>query len=836
MAEPKLDFQLLFENSPDVLLVLLPDAPRYTMVGATRARLIATHTTLDQVIGRGLFELFPDNPEDPSATGARNLRASLDRVLATRADDTMAVQKYDIRDADGTYQMKYWSPKNLPVLSPAGEVQYILHRVEDVTELVQASEVGNELRDKTRAMEREVITRSRELAEANRSLRDANVKLGEFDAAKSAFFSNVSHEFRTPLTLMLGPLEDATADLVEPLGPTQRERVELAYRNTLRLLKLVNTLLDFARLEAGRLRAMYAPADLGQSTAEVAGMFQSAVDKGGLVLVIDSPRLREPVWVDRDMWEKIVSNLLSNAFKFTLEGQITVRLEERDSDVVLEVADTGCGIPEGELPRVFERFYRVAGAAGRAHDGSGIGLSLVRELVELHGGRITVESEIGRGTAFRVEIRKGSEHLPSASVSMHAAEWSPGRNVAAHASEMSQWAETSEIAPPIDQANGAATLRTESTDTVLTPRANVLVVDDNADLRRYISELLLPYYVVTTAPDGLAALDVVRARIPDIVVSDVMMPRLDGFGLVRELRGRPETSSLPIILLSARAGEDASVEGLDTGADDYLVKPFSARELRARVRTHVDLARARRTWIAELERTNRELDAFSYSVSHDLRAPLRAIEGFSRMLVEDYDGVLDAGGHRCVERICEGVQRMTSLIDDLLKLAQITRAPLSSDRVDLTAVARGVVKDLRLANPNRNVSVTIGDDLEARGDRSLLGVVLTNLIGNAWKYTSRVAEARIEVGRYAGEEATFFIRDNGAGFDMAYASKLFAPFQRLHNASEFEGTGVGLATVQRVIARHGGRIWAESSSGRGATFFFSLPTHSLAASLAHGGS
>src|SRR5262249_43606627 len=233
MVDTALDFRTLFEHCPDVLLVLLPDAPRYTMVAATKARFAATHTTPD-TLGRGLFELFPDNPDDPASDGTAQLRASLDRVLVTRAPDTMAVQKYDIRGPDGTFEVRYWSPKNLPVLSPKGEVLYILHRVEDVTELVRASELGEQLRGRTQEMEREVIKRSRELAAANAELRSANAKLGELDAAKTAFFSNVSHEFRTPLTLMLGPIEEALADRAEILSPGQRARLELAHANALR--------------------------------------------------------------------------------------------------------------------------------------------------------------------------------------------------------------------------------------------------------------------------------------------------------------------------------------------------------------------------------------------------------------------------------------------------------------------------------------------------------------------------------------------------------------------------------------------------------------------------
>ncbi len=826
MTSPDLDYHLLFDESPDVLLVLLPDSPRFTMVAATNARLVATQATREQTIGRGIFELFPDNPDDPTATGSRNLRASLERVLSSRASDTMAVQKYDIRGPDGSFLVKYWSPRNIPVLSASGEVRYILHRAEDVTELVHAGEVGQELRERTHAMEREVVNRSLELAAANSELREANTKLGSLDAAKTAFFSNISHEFRTPLTLMLGPLEDALAD-PEPLPPEQKVRLKLAYDNALRLLKLVNALLDFSRLEAGRLRATYAPVDMSKSTAELAGMFQSAVEKSGVRLVIDCPQLSAPVWIDHDMWEKIVPNLVSNAFKFTLAGEIAVRVKEQESRVVLEVADTGVGIPAPELPRVFDRFHRVAGVTGRTHEGSGIGLSLVRDLVELHGGTVSVESAVGRGTTFRVELPKGYEHLPADAVRHESVHVTTGRDPAAHAAEAARWASSAPVLPATPRPPGA-------TASAKPPAARVLLADDNADLREYIRALLAPTYDVTVAVDGQDALEKAKATLPDIVVSDVMMPRLDGYGLVQALRADPATASLPVILLSARAGEESAVEGLDAGSDDYLVKPFSARELLARVRTHVALARARHEWIGKLESANKELDAFSYSVSHDLRAPLRAIDGFSRALAEDYAASLDERGHGYLDRITKGVKRMSTLIDDLLELARITRAPVKADMVDLSGLAAGVVADLQRANPDRSVTVDIRDGLTARGDRQLLNVVLVNLIGNAWKFTSRNPQARVEVGREPVDEPTFYVRDNGAGFDMAYANRLFAPFQRLHANHEFEGTGVGLATVQRVVTRHGGKIWVKAAVGEGATFFFSLPAKQGASASALG--
>jgi signal transduction histidine kinase len=293
-ANALLDFRLLFEASPDVLLVLLPDAPHFTMVAATDERLRVTHTTREATLGKGLFSVFPDNPDDVGATGTSNLRASLLRVIETRAADTMAVQKYDIRGPDGTFQTKYWSPKNIPLLSATGEVLYILHRVEDVTELVQASELGQVLRDRTQQMERDVVVRSRELATANQSLREANAKLGELDRAKTAFFSNVSHEFRTPLTLILGLVERGRTQAAQ-LSPPDLEALQ---RNALRLLNLVNSLLDFSRIESGRLELAIARTDLGLVTRGLVGSFQSLFDDAGLKLVLEFEPLPEPVYVD----------------------------------------------------------------------------------------------------------------------------------------------------------------------------------------------------------------------------------------------------------------------------------------------------------------------------------------------------------------------------------------------------------------------------------------------------------------------------------------------------------------------------------------------------------
>ena len=422
--------------------------------------------------------------------------------------------------------------------------------------------------------------------------------LADLDRAKTDFFSNVSHEFRTPLTLILGPVEDALAESSKPLPPLQRERLELVYRNGLRLQRLVNSLLDFSRTEAGRIRAAYEPTALAEFTADLASNFRSACDVAGLKLRIDCPPLDEPVFVDRPMWEKIVFNLLSNAFKFTFSGEISVLMRRSESAIELRVQDTGTGIPVLDIPLLFERFYRIENSRGRTHEGSGIGLSLVQELVKLHGGSISVTSEVGHGTTFIVRVPLGSQHLPGDQVGSSRAAAQPIMGANPFVEEALHWLPDAEQSP----ANrlDLARLHDEPSSGVLPmqqagdDRPFVLIADDNADMRQYIARLLGAHYRIEAAPDGEAALAAALQRTPDLVLTDVMMPRLDGFGLLKALRADPRTSSVPVIMLSARVGEESRIEGMQEGADDYLVKPFSANELLARVTAHLKMGLMRR--------------------------------------------------------------------------------------------------------------------------------------------------------------------------------------------------------------------------------------------------
>ena len=426
--------------------------------------------------------------------------------------------------------------------------------------------------------------------------------LAGLDRAKTAFFANISHEFRTPLTLMLGPLEDTLAGAHGELAPDQRAELTLVYRNGLRLLRLVNMLLNFSRIEAGRARASFEPTDLPALTADLASTFRSAVERAGLRLTVDTPPLPAGLttFIDREMWEQIVLNLLSNAFKFTFAGEIAVALHAAPDGhaVTLTVRDTGIGIPAGELPHLFERFHRVQGAEARTHEGSGIGLAMVQELIQLHGGTIAVASEEGLGTTFVLTFPTGSTHLPPEQIAVPGTKRATS-GAAMFVEEALRWLPAAGMDHTAARDRGASVADT-------TGRARVLVADDNADMREYVTRLLGELYAVEAVGDGATALAAALAQPPDLVLSDVMMPGLDGFGLLRALRADARTREVPVILLSARAGEEASVEGLGAGADDYLVKPFAARELLARVAARLELARAR----AEAQAALRDREAY----------------------------------------------------------------------------------------------------------------------------------------------------------------------------------------------------------------------------------
>jgi two-component system NtrC family sensor kinase len=382
----------------------------------------------------------------------------------------------------------------------------------------------------------------------------------------------------------------------------------------------------------------------------------------------------------------------------------------------------------------------------------------------------------------------------------------------------------------------------------------ILTVDDSETYLQMLAETLRGAgYEVVLARSGEEALELLAVQPVDCILLDLLMPGIGGEEACRRIKAAPTMRDTPIIMLTALEDRDVMLRGLSAGADDYIAKSSDFEVLRARVlaqmrrrqfedenrqireellrseleateqRAAREVAEARAAVVEELERKNKELEAFSYSVSHDLRAPLRTIDGFSQALIEDYGETLEPQAQDYLRRVRAAAQRMGELIDDMLQLSQIGRAPLRRQPVDLSAVAQSVVAALQRDDPERHADFRIADGIVAEGDPGLLCALLENLLGNAWKFTSGVAEPIIEFAPLRNTNtATYVIRDNGAGFDMAFVDRLFAPFQRLHTAAEFPGTGIGLATVYRIVDRHGGRVWAEAEIGKGAAFFWTL--------------
>ncbi|BAU11366.1 multi-sensor signal transduction histidine kinase [Leptolyngbya sp. NIES-3755] len=648
-----------------------------------------------------------------------------------------------------------------------------------------------------RALQESEIQRIQEQA-AREEERQRAESLAELDRAKTAFFSNISHEFRTPLTLLINPLEEALND--RSISPKLRDSLELAHRNSLRLLKLVNTLLDFSRIEAGRIEAVYEPTDLSQFTAELASVFRSTIEQAGLRFTVDCLPLPEAAYVDRELWEKIVFNLLSNAFKFTLEGEITVRLHPVDHHLILEIEDTGVGIAPEELPHLFERFYQVKGTQARSHEGSGIGLALVHELVQLQGGTINVTSTVGVGTCFTIALPLGSDHLPHDRIKAPRALDSTAMGAAPYLQEAELWKER---------------------DRTLPSDARILLVDDNADMREYLTRILSEQVAVEAVTDGAAALLAVQRQLPDLILSDVMMPGVDGFQLLQTLRDDPQTREIPIILLSARAGEEAIVEGLQAGADDYLIKPFSAQELISRIQTHLQRGKA----LYKAREMNQRKDELLSTVSHELNTPLVSILGWTRLLRSSPPN--SATLSKALNTIERNATLQAKLVQDLLDFSRMNagKLHLQPQPTELTTVIETAIATVDQTATTKGIDLlwqAPTQDLIANVDRDRLQQVLCNLLNNAIKFTPAGGSITIELSAVTNSQAEIRVIDTGIGISADFLPRVFDRFQQERESTK--GIGLGLAIARHLVELHGGTIHAESDGeGQGATFRVCLP-------------
>ena len=748
---PTPDFQALFEKAPGLYLVLDPEL---VIVAVSDAYLAATMTGRDVIVGRPVFDVFPDNPDDPATEGVRNLKASLMRVVRERQHDAMSVQKYDVQrpeDDGGGFEERFWSPHNSPVLNADGTLAYVIHQVLDVTDFI-AHERARDREpplDNARldAMEADVVRRAREVADAGRVLKEANEQLEvlyersqELDRLKTQFFSNVSHELRTPLALILAPAEQLLADLDPPPDDPVRRDLEVILRNARVLLAHVNDLLDTSKIEAARLELEYAEFDLANLVRIVANSFETLAVDRAVHFVVVAPQDEVPAQVDPGRVHQVLINLLSNAFKFT-PADGTVRIELRtgsETDAVhVEVADSGPGISPDYRDEVFERFHQLESAVTRMRTGTGLGLHIARELVLLHGGRIGVADAPEGGALFVVEL--------------------PVQAPAGTAVRSEDDVELEAGATSTLLAGHTLRRDSEGDDGGATPRGaetvRVLVVEDNEDMNRFVCEALSPEYEVHAALDGRAGVELARAVKPDLIVCDFMMPEMSGDELVRAVRADPEIDATPILILTARNDSTARIDVLRAGANDYLLKPFFQPELRARADNLVKVKRSEKT-LRALEMSN-ERDRIARDL-HDL--VIQRVFGAGMRL----SSIVPSLPAEASVRLSEVVEELDNVIADI----RTTIFDLQTQETEVHGLRAGV---LQLANDAAErlgfaPRVRFSGPIDTAADRDVadqLLAVLRESLSNAIRH-ARAAAVEVTVTA-DGAELALRVADDGVG-------------------------------------------------------------------------
>jgi signal transduction histidine kinase len=689
--------------------------------------------------------------------------------------------------------------------------------------------------------------------------------LREMEKARTAFFNHVSHEFRTPLTLLLAPLQEIIQQ--GTFSADGYNALHMAYRNALRLQKLVNSLLDFASIESGKLEAVFRPADLAAVTTDLASNFRGIVEQANLKFTVRCDVLSEPVYINHEMYEKILFNLLSNAFKFTFEGKIGVRVKENKNHVKLVVSDTGVGMRKGDIDKVFDRFVRIEGVRARTYEGSGIGLSLVRELVAFHGASIKVTSAPEQGTVFAVIFLKGKRHLRTRNIHESRADSRPSA-ATPYVEELKGWTGS------LEDREYDRTAEAGSAPRGGVAKPYVLVVDDNADMRAYLQNLLVRDYEVRMVSNGKAALEfMANRRLPDVILADVMMPEMDGFALLEAVKANALMDEIPFLLVSARAADASRMQGLRSGADDYLVKPFSAHELLARLDARIQIARVRRAARqglldvndnlektiaertsalqqanaalvhknAELENVNAELSTFAFAASHDLSEPLRKIMTFTSLLVERERTPLSPKGKELVDKISASAIRMKSLIEEILLYAHAQLTAANIEHISLNSILEDVKHDLFGMILEKRATIEHGKLPVIRCDPMQFLSLFKNIVLNSMRFCPPdrlphiVISASLVEGKklnhpLASAEKQYLkiaIKDNGIGFDPKYNEKIFQMFQRLHGHGDYPGMGMGLTICKKVVENHGGFMLTDSRLGEGATFCCHFPTEMI---------
>jgi len=812
-------------------------SPDLRIVAANDARLRATNTTRDQIIGKPLFEVFPDNPLDPAASGVSNLRASLHRVLRTKAPDAMAVQKYDIprpESQGGGFEERYWSPLNTPVLNRNGEIDFIIHRVEDVTEFIRLKQQGveqsrltEELKTRAEQMESEIYQRAQQLQQTNEKLREA-------ERVKSEFFANVSHELRTPLSLILAPTESLLLGKHGELSLSQYGILRTVQNNAIRLHQMVTGLLDFSKAEAGKMKPQPEPVDVVALTRSIAHDFEPTMKGKRIAFSFDTDQKTSIALLDQYLFERILFNLLSNAVKFTDPGgKICVKLEISDERLRLAVADTGIGIAQKDIAVIFQKFRQVEGSSTRRFEGTGLGLAMVKEFAELLGGTVTVKSEPRKGSEFIVEF-------PAPAV-LSQEDPSPIR---------ARESLTSSSSRIVRQDPG---IYSNVQSTGGDKRMKVLVCEDNEELSIYIASLLHEFSQVEIAGNGLEALKLVRSWSPDLVITDVMMPGLDGIGLCSAIKSNPLTVGIPVVMLTALTHREAMLKGWEAKADEYLFKPFHPDELITRIRAmlgtildrranaelvakqNTELARARiemeqkgklEEYAHALERSNRELEEIAYISAHDMKSPIASLQGLL-MLMEQKEAVKES--HlplfEMVKKSTRQMQRTILALNDAIAFKKTLT--IHKERLRFADTLEEVTVDLSEAilSSNAMIRADFSQYPELFFPRVHLKSILQNLLTNAIKYAKPDQPPVIDITTSSeGNFVVLELKDQGIGIDLGLnRDKIFHMFQRFHTHKE--GMGLGLYLVHSIVDAYQGRITVESEVNQGTVFKIYLETH-----------
>ncbi len=698
---------------------------------------------------------------------------------------------------------------------------------------------------------RNITEKKRAEAEIARKNQELELLLGrvrELDEVKSQFFANVSHELRTPLALMLGPTERMLQ--ADSLTTVERRDVEVIRKNAFMLLKHVNDLLDVAKLDAGRMGLDYEETDLAALVRSMAGHFDALAPERNIRFLVRAPTSL-PAQADCGKIERVVLNLLSNAFKFTpAGGRITCTVERADGrSAVISVQDSGPGVPADKRAAIFERFRQADGSATRVAGGTGLGLAVTREFVELHGGSISLADAPGGGALFQVSLPL---QAPQDAVVRPAEEAGTAPSQGATVAGMLGQIADEAYEPDPEDAHSAS----ERAGAPL-----VLVVEDNTDLRRFTVDSLRNRFNVIAAVDGVQGLEMARKHRPDVILTDIMMPRMSGDQMVEAIRAEPALADTPILVLSAKADDALRIRLLSRGAQDYVFKPFSPEELTARVANLAEVKRARDVLRAELNSSQRDIgilandlaarsrtlaraldeaevarqqaeaaaevkNRFLGMASHELRSPLQIFELYLDVL-QRVPATAEGPAAKAVGNLSKASRRMAHIVSSILEQSAVESGKITICRepFDLRALAADVVDDAREQATAKGLTLTIapGDETPVDTDRRLMRLVLVNLVENAIKHTNGGAVTVSVFG--AATEVRCVVADTGPGIAAADQPVIFEPFEQLGDVrrKHAPGVGLGLSLVKSLLEALGGWVELESGRGRGSRFTAVLP-------------